>query len=805
MGHTKQILYTLNDGIMKVKVFSILIFFILINNYFLLAQDTSNVKTSIKNPEGREFWLCFLKNFKDDDRKLSKSNELQLEFFITSDKDANVIIEIQSINYRNSLFVAAGTIKNVKIDIRAQVRSFDKIEVGQGIHITADNPITVYGLNRRYQTTDTYLGLPVEVLGTEYRVMSYYVTDDLLSIAAIVATENNTIVEITPSVQTYSGQKAGETFRVTLNRGDVYQVAGTRTAKSDLTGTLIRANKKIAVFGGHQCSYVPSVLPEIIACNHLAEQLPPISSWGKHYYIGKFKFRTKYTYRVLAHFPETKVFENTNLVTVLKSGQYLERTTDQDIQITADKPVLVAQYSQGFKNGDSIGDPMMLLISPTQQFLRKYRFATPVSGEWEHIINIVVPTEAAKTIQLNGKPIDSTEFKPFGLSRYSIAYISIPYGSHVIEGALPFGMYSYGFGKGMDAFDAYGTMGGQSFMEYEYERDINPPTVEARYISNKFVLLIRDDKPDDTGIKDLKIISNNNIDFSEPNIVEATPQLNIEINPKVTSEEGRLSFRVRDVALNEAIFTVCYVYDYYEGVFKFSLNSGLDVNCAIDYGLNFGFFIKPSFVMNKVNFINSGNIKAKGKFENSNSNTFSFGLFASKSINPDWHISSYITYENYVGKISAPDTNFAYVRDITTGELKLFREQTNLELRGNYLQAIFAVNYIINELIYTRIGISFDLNLSKEVNLTREILEPIDFVYSNDKREIRPNDAPKELNSLRSFVFGLDFGFGLNFRIYKRIYSFSEINYNFHIMDLIDDGTWKYNKISLIIGVKYKL
>lgn len=805
MAPTKQILFTLNDTVMKIKALLILISLFTLSNY-TKAQDTSNVRaTLLKNPEGREFWICFLKNFKDDDRKLSKSNELQLEFFITSDKDANVVIEIQSINYRNSLFVPAGTIKNVKIDTRAQVLSFDNIEQGKGIHIKSDNPITVYGLNRRYQTTDTYLGLPVEVLGTEYRVISYYVTDDLLSIAAIVATEDNTTVEITPSVQTYSGQKAGETFRVTLNRGDVYQVAGTRAAKSDLTGTLIRANKKIAVFGGHQCSYVPSVVPEIIACNHLAEQLPPVSSWGKHFYIGKFKFRTKYTYRVLAHFPETKVFENTNLLAVLKSGQYFERTTDQDVQITADKPVLVAQYSQGFKNGDSIGDPMMLLISPTQQFLRKYRFATPVSGDWEHIINIVVPTEAAKTIQLNGKPIDTTEFAPFGLSRYSIAYISVPYGSHILEGALPFGMYSYGFGKGMDAFDAYGTMGGQSFLEYEFTRDINPPTVEARYVSDRFMLLIRDDRPDDTGIKDLKILANNNIDLNEPNIVEATPQLNLEINPKIASEEGRLSFRVRDVALNEAIYTLCYVYDYYEGVFKFILNKGIEENCAIDYGINFGLFLKPSLVINKVDFINTGNIKTKGSFKNNNAKTLSFGLFASKSINPKWQISTYITYENYAGKISSPDSSFAYVRDINTGELKLFREQTNLELTGSFLQVVFSANYNLNEFIYTRAGLSFDLNLSKEIDYTREILEPIDFVYSNSKREIKPVDAPNELKSLQSVVLGLDFAIGFNYRLYRRIYSFAEINYNNHLMDLIDDGKWKYNKFSLIFGVKYKL
>jgi len=787
------------------RILYILVLFISINIWAQEKQDTTYNSSIVKNPEGREFWLCFLKNFKDDDRKLSKSNELQLEFFITSDKDANVVIEIRNIGYRNSLFVQAGTIKNVKIDVRAQVRNFDQIEENQGIHITSDNPITVYGLNRRYQTTDTYLGLPVEVLGTEYRVMSYYVTDDLLSIAAVVATEDNTIVEITPSVDTYSGKKRSETFRVTLNRGDVYQVAGTKISKSDLTGTYIRANKRIAVFGGHQCSYVPNVVPEIIACNHLAEQLPPIHSWGKHFYIGKFKFRTKYTYRVLAHYPDTKIFENTNLVAILKTGQFFEQTTDKDVQITADKPVLVAQYSQGFKNGDSIGDPMMLLISPTQQFLRKYRFATPVSGDWEHLVNIVVPTEAINTIQVDGRALDTNEFRPFGLSRYSIASLSIPYGSHIIEGALPFGMYSYGFGKGFDAFDAYGTMGGQSFIEYSVTRDVNQPTADEKIINNKYMVLIRDDRPDDTGIKDLKVLVNNNIQFKEPTIVEATPQLNLEITPLSSNEEGRISFRIRDIALNEAFYTVCYVNDEYEGGYKFFLNKGLDVKCAIDLGYSVGLFVKPSYVTNQVDFSSTGNIISNGKFKNSSSSSVGYGLFVSKTLNPKWQIATQLSFEKYAGTISSPDTNIAYVRDINTGELKKFREQTNLELTGSYIQLNVSANYSLWDYFYTKFGLSFDINSSSTVSYSREILEPIDFVYSNNKRKIRPNDAPREINSMSSIALGINIGAGINYCIYKRYYAFGEFSINQHITNIIDDGSWKLNMLSIIMGIKYKL
>ena len=148
------------------------------------------------------------------------------------------------------------------------------------------------------------------------------------------------------------------------------------------------------------------------ACNHLIEQLPPVSAWGKHYYLGMLRERSRYTYRVIASEPNTRVFRNSKLVAVLNAGEFHENlNVKEHIQLTADKPVLVAQYAQGFKNGDSVGDPMMILVSPTQQFLDVYRFATPINGDWHHYINVVAQTQTIDEIRLNGRLIDSTLFE----------------------------------------------------------------------------------------------------------------------------------------------------------------------------------------------------------------------------------------------------------------------------------------------------------------------------------------------------------------------------------------------------------
>ena len=396
--------------------------------------DDPSAEYITKNSEGREFWLCFMKNFRTQSQsRQNRPAALKLQLFITSSYDARVKIEIEEIGYENTVDVRANTVVNVQVPARAQLRAVETAE-RLAVHVTADTTIAVYGLNSRYQTTDTFMGLPVSVLGTTYRVVGYTkLASDLLSEFSIVATEDDTEIEILPTAITSTGRPPNRPFKVKLRKGDVYTV-GARwqsIGPCDLTGSLITANKKIAVFSGHQCAYVP---PKVEACNHLIEQLPPVTAWGKHYYLGMLKERSKYTFRVIASEARTRVFKNSKLVAVLNAGEFHEELNVRDhIQVTADKPVLVAQFAQGFKNGDSVGDPMMILVSPTQQFLRVYRFATPINGDWHHYINVVAQTETIDELRLNGRRIDPRLFERLGESRYSIAQVPIPYGTHVIR------------------------------------------------------------------------------------------------------------------------------------------------------------------------------------------------------------------------------------------------------------------------------------------------------------------------------------------------------------------------------------
>ncbi|MFN9912664.1 MAG: hypothetical protein ACK53L_08770, partial [Pirellulaceae bacterium] len=71
-----------------------------------------------------------------------------------------------------------------------------------GIRVTSNRDYAVNGLNWKPFTTDAYLGLPKDVLGTDYIILGWKNSNglyDLMTQFAFVATENNTVVSITPT------------------------------------------------------------------------------------------------------------------------------------------------------------------------------------------------------------------------------------------------------------------------------------------------------------------------------------------------------------------------------------------------------------------------------------------------------------------------------------------------------------------------------------------------------------------------------------------------------------------------------
>lgn len=427
---------------MKNRLYFLPFLFLFLFAGSLMAQQKDN--------KGTEFWICFEKNL-----SLSDSRTL----FITGDMATTGNVSIPGLAFSVNFSVVPDSITSINIPIAADVLADNGIE-NKGIHITANDEVTVYGLNQRSASTDAFLALPVDILGTDHYLMAYRGDGrnfNIYSQFAVVGTENNTTVTITPSLSA-RGRVAGVPYQVVLNEGEVYQLRGD-DRPDDVTGSRIQSDKPVAVFSGAECTNIKNNLS---ACDHLIEQIPPRSTLGRRFVAIPLATRLNGdTYRFVATEDSTEIRVNGSLETTLNAGQFFENIYATSIEIVSTKPIIVAQFSNSSDYDNVTSDPFMMLIPPFEQYLGSYTLSTPATGFVGHYLNIIAPQGGIASVQLDGSFIPSSDFSQIGTSNFFGTTKLVSAGTHNVKSTFPVGVHSYGFGS----FDSYGYPGGQSLSE----------------------------------------------------------------------------------------------------------------------------------------------------------------------------------------------------------------------------------------------------------------------------------------------------------------------------------------------------
>ncbi|MCK9460529.1 MAG: IgGFc-binding protein [Proteobacteria bacterium] len=326
---------------------------------------------------------------------------------------------------------------------------------------------------------------------------------------AIVGTADGIQATVTAATYTLGGAIAalapGESAIVTLNRGDVLQVLSQLPADSgeltfcedsgweqttlgtcpptliaecegycsvtdgDLTGTTVSATGPVAVFAGHNCTFMPYYA---WACDHLEEMMFPLETWGDDFVMtapsnpqGTGVVPTMY--RVLAMAPDTTVtFEPAvHPTTTLQAGGLIQFESDADFRVSSgDKQIYVTQTLMGqdyFASSDS-GDPAMGSGVPVFQARSVYTFLTPDTYTY-NFVNIIAPADAEVT--LDGSPVGG--WAGIGSTGYRVARVPLTAGSHLAEaeGDVGFGITAYGYAP----YTSYLFPGGMNIEEYVVE------------------------------------------------------------------------------------------------------------------------------------------------------------------------------------------------------------------------------------------------------------------------------------------------------------------------------------------------
>lgn len=142
----------------------------------------------------------------------------------------------------------------------------------------------------------------------------------------------------------------------------------------DITGTLIKATKPVAVLSGNPLTQVPKKMK---FPDNLVEMLIPTYAFGKKYALGPIAGRQcGVVYRIVAEKHDTVVFESDGTRHILSARTFkdLDFTQTDYKCITSNKPVMVVQFAKGqVADGSALeGDPFMAIMPPVERYASRY-------------------------------------------------------------------------------------------------------------------------------------------------------------------------------------------------------------------------------------------------------------------------------------------------------------------------------------------------------------------------------------------------------------------------------------------------
>ena len=289
----------------------------------LLLALAAHAYAQMPGTEGKDFWVTFLRS-----DITGEENNLRLELTVSAKEQCSVTFENPYTQQKYTQSVNAGeaftyplytsTPRNTNND-RWGCYTIQPEQVLQtAIHVTADANISLYASNWKNKSFDATNVLPVTALYDHYLIQTYPGSDHedkpQGSHFAIIAAEDNTVVDIDLSVATSTG-KTGRITTPTLQKGQVYYVwTGNKSGdESDLSGTEVTARngKPIAVFQGCPHTNIPNKIRDR---DHIYSQAIPTAFWGTRFAVTLSATRKRDKIRIMAINDGTEVKINGQVV-----------------------------------------------------------------------------------------------------------------------------------------------------------------------------------------------------------------------------------------------------------------------------------------------------------------------------------------------------------------------------------------------------------------------------------------------------------------------------------------------------------
>lgn len=446
-------------------------------NAFAHAQLTTNTS-------GQSFGLAFM-NITPDTRE---EGFVQI-FCVSTNVSAIHIQSLTGINSFDILTTDVSQFYNGTYNYN-DLKVVEQTQIGKtyvnrlGLILSSSNDVHVYGVKSDKGTTDGYRALPLTLQSTQFFIAAWQCVDtktfDFFAAFQVISVLSDTCVEYYKIVNGTVYQLVSKIYFQ-----DPYEVfLATASVGQDLTGYYVNSSKPISILAGHSCAFVPD---NVYFCDHIVEQIPPVSELGKTHIVPPILGRDDsagYYVRVVATQLDTTVtWESATTQAkgqvVITRGQFKEiknPQAGQPMKVYCDKPCLVMQYNPGRQAAarniiDKPTDPFMMNIAPVERFDIESGFATAsfcdvrnsvtYKIDFSNFVSIVVSTDSINDILFDGQKMTmTTGWMSPGNWGYSVATFGVTHGAHVITrvpgSKARFGAYAYGHSQLDSSSGAYG-------------------------------------------------------------------------------------------------------------------------------------------------------------------------------------------------------------------------------------------------------------------------------------------------------------------------------------------------------------
>ena len=400
--------------------------------WFLNANYNADIEDFIS--EGSDFYLAFFNNLQI--RPSLTQADIRVRVTNMDQISQNVQVSYKS-DVDDMMRVDPGRSVDFKIPVDLRLQDIGEMDKGVFIQSSNGSKLSMTALGDELTSSDTYQLLPCVYLPSMYEYYAVSVAkEDIVvvvdgeeiqpdplgsSVLVVVSSVDDTQVTITPtqnvSIIPETEIEVGTSVNITLDKRNTLFISSTQ----DLTGTHILCDKPVAVFSGHECGNMPA---NVSFCDHMVEQIPPTSTWGREFYTISFQSRIRDSFKAISSTGNNTIRwicndPNGTLVSSERmdfpaAGVAVEFDipSNRFCRFTSNYPVLLVQFSIG-GDADNIidADPFMTIIPPVGQYRSLYMLNYFSGSRITNYLNIVLLNTAGVATSdtlLNGESIANT-------------------------------------------------------------------------------------------------------------------------------------------------------------------------------------------------------------------------------------------------------------------------------------------------------------------------------------------------------------------------------------------------------------